>query len=276
MLEANGVSKRYQGRLALQNVNVTLNAGEMVGLIGPNGCGKTTLIRLLCGEERPDAGAVRLQGKDIGAWGQRQRARQLAVLPQEGLPPVPFTVEEVVAMGRHPHQGLWPWTDHRDQEVVDRVLQQTGLAAWRHRSVQRLSGGERQRVAIAKAMAQEPSYLLLDEPTTYLDIAHQLSILDHIRRWRQECGLAVLVVFHDLNLAAQYCERLLLMKSGEVVAAGDPATVLRSSLIEKVYGVRPIVIRHPAVGVPQVLLQPQTEAGDFHGERAEMVEIPSP
>lgn len=257
MLEAVGVSKQRQGREVLRNITIRLHAGEMVGLIGPNGCGKTTLIRLLCGEEPPDVGQVRLQGKEMAAWGQRQRARQLAVLPQEGLPPVPFTVEEVVAMGRHPHQGFWPWAERRDREVVERILQQTGLAPWRHRSVQRLSGGERQQVAIAKAMAQEPSCLLLDEPTTYLDIAHQLSILDHIQRWQVEGGLAVLVVFHDLNLAAQYCERLLLMKEGEVVTEGRPETVLRPSLIEDVYGVKPIVISHPITGAPQVLLQAQ-------------------
>ncbi|MDR6225915.1 heme ABC transporter ATP-binding protein [Desmospora profundinema] len=266
MLEAIRVSKKRNGRQVLRDVNLMLDKGEMVGVIGPNGCGKTTLVRLLCGEEEPDGGKVRFQGKDMAAWNQRERARQMAVLPQEGLPPISFTVEEVVAMGRHPHQGIWPWTVRDDHETVDRVLEQTGLTARRHRPVHLLSGGERQRVAIAKAMAQEPACLLLDEPTTFLDIAHQLSILDRIQRWRRECGLAVLVVFHDLNLAAQYCDRLLLMKEGAVVMEGTPPDVLRASWIDEVYGVKPIITNHPVSGVPQVLLQPQGEKLPFQLE----------
>lgn len=256
MLEAMGVTKQRQGRPVLRDVYLKLDAGEMVGLIGPNGSGKTTLVRLLCGEEQPDRGEIRFLGKAMHAWNRRERARRLAVLPQEGLQPVSFTVEEVVAMGRHPHQGVWPWTTAADQKTVSAVLEETGLTSWRHRSVQHLSGGERQRVAIAKAMAQEPVCLLLDEPTTYLDIAHQLSILDRIQRWRQSCGLAVLAVFHDLNLAAQYCDRLLLLKSGQIVAQGKPMEVLTESGIEAVYGVRPLIVHHPVTGVPQVLLQP--------------------
>lgn len=254
MLRAKGLTKRYGGRTVLRGVDFRLGQGETVGLIGPNGSGKTTLVRLLSGEEKPDEGRVLLEGRELSAWHPRERAKKMAVLPQEGLPPVPFTVEEVVKMGRHPHMRR-PWMGREDRMAVESILERTGLVRDRHRPVDSLSGGERQRVAIAKAMAQEPRLLILDEPTTYLDIRHQLEILDEVRRWRKERGLAVLMVLHDLNLAAQYCDRLLLLQEGELVGAGKPSEVIRSDLIRKVYGVEAVIIRHPDGGVPQVLLK---------------------
>lgn len=256
MMEAEGIVKTYHGTPVLRGVDVKVRPGEMVGLIGPNGSGKTTLVRMLSGEEKPDAGTIRLEGRSLSDWSLRERARKIAVLPQEGLPPVPFTVEEVVGMGRHPHQSLWPWADRNDRSVVESVLRRIRLIGDRNRPVHQLSGGERQRVAIAKAMAQDPRVLLLDEPTTYLDISHQLSILDAIRHWQSEQGLAVLAVFHDLNLAAQYCSRLLMIKAGRVVVQGRPKEVIRSAAIREVYGVDPVIIRHPSSRIPQVLLQP--------------------
>ncbi|MFC4076388.1 heme ABC transporter ATP-binding protein [Salinithrix halophila] len=256
MLEAEGLKKTYQGRDVVKGISLSVAKGEIVGLIGPNGSGKTTLVRLLSGEEVPDEGTVRLEGRPMAEWTGRERAKRVAVLPQEGLPPVPFTVEEVVAMGRHPHQSFWPWADRADRQTVDHVLLQTGLEKDRDRPVQTLSGGERQRVAIAKAMAQEPRLLFLDEPTTYLDIAHQLAILDRIRSWQWECGLAVLVVFHDLNLAAQYCDRLAIMKEGVLIRTGRPEEVIQAPVIHQVYGVEPLITKHPVTRVPQVLLQP--------------------
>ncbi|PTX51482.1 iron complex transport system ATP-binding protein [Melghirimyces profundicolus] len=256
MLKARNLWKAYRSRHVLRGLGVSVAPGEMVGVIGPNGSGKTTLIRLLSGEERPDRGTVFLDGEPISKWSGRERAARLAVLPQEGLPSVPFTVEEVVSMGRHPHQSFWPWAGSTDRESVERALSRSGLARDRTRRVDRLSGGERQRVAIAKAMAQEPKVLLLDEPTTYLDIAHQQTILDRIQQWQREEGLAVLVVLHDLNLASQYCDRLLLMKEGARWAEGPPEKVLTPSRLREVYGVEPVLTRHPVTGVPQVLPAP--------------------
>jgi iron complex transport system ATP-binding protein len=185
----------------------------------------------------------------------------MAVLPQEGLPPVPFTVEEVVKMGRHPHMQR-PWMGREDRKVVEEVLERTGLARDRHRPVNRLSGGERQRVAIAKAMAQEPRLMILDEPTTYLDVRYQLEVLDAVHRWKKQ-GVAILMVLHDLNLAAQYCDRLLMLKEGELVGEGRPSEVIRSDLIREVYGVEVFVTSHPDSGVPQVLLKTRKERGSF-------------
>ncbi|SFS76794.1 iron complex transport system ATP-binding protein [Marininema halotolerans] len=236
-------------------MDLSIHRGEIVGLLGPNGSGKTTLLRLLCGEELPDSGGVELEGRDLKQWSSRERAKKMAVLPQEGLPSVPFTVEEVIMMGRHPHQGIWPWAGDGDQKTVERVMTDTQVMQDRDRPIRLLSGGERQRVAIAKAMAQEPALLFLDEPTTYLDIAHQLAVLDQIKRWQQTCGLAVLVVFHDLNLAAQYCDRLAIMKEGVICHRGTPTEIIEESVIQEVYGVKPLIIRHPETHVPQVLLQ---------------------
>ena len=185
MLRAKALKKRYGDHPVLKGVDLQVAPGETVGLIGPNGSGKSTLVRLLSGEEKPDEGRIFLGDRELSAWSPRKRAKEMAVLPQEGLPPVPFTVEEVVQMGRHPHmQG--PWMGPEDWRVVEEVLEQTGLARERHRPIHRLSGGERQRVAIAKAMVQEPRLLILDEPTTYLDARYQLEVLDAVRRWGRD------------------------------------------------------------------------------------------
>lgn len=254
MLRAKALKKRYGDHPVLKGIDLQVTSGETVGLIGPNGSGKSTLVRLLSGEEKPDEGRIFLGDRELSAWSPRKRAKEMAVLPQEGLPPVPFTVEEVVQMGRHPHmQG--PWMGPEDWRVVEEVLEQTGLARERHRPIHRLSGGERQRVAIAKAMVQEPRLLILDEPTTYLDARYQLEVLDAVRRWGRDRELAVLMVLHDLNLAAQYCDRLLLLKEGELVVEGKPSEVIRADLIQRVYGIEPVIIRHPESGVPQVLLR---------------------
>lgn len=259
MLIVEGLHKSYPNRKVLRGVNLAVSPGEMLGVLGPNGSGKTTLIRLLTGEEPFDEGEVWLDGRPLSAWSQREKAKRLAVLPQEGLPSVPFTVKEVVEMGRHPHQGFWPWEGEGDQQVVEKVLQETGLEADGDRQVDQLSGGERQRVAIAKAMAQRPRVLILDEPTTFLDIAHQLGMLDWIRSWSQKEGVAVLIVLHDLNLAALYCDRLLMLKGGVCFVQGTPSDVLTPDRIREVYGVEPVLTQHPITHAPQVLLQPGEE-----------------
>ncbi|GGE09561.1 ABC transporter ATP-binding protein [Marinithermofilum abyssi] len=256
MLQGIGLSKNFQGKYVIRDVDITVRRGEIIGLIGPNGSGKTTLVRLLSGEETPDSGQVVLEGKPLVAFAAKERAQRVAVLPQEGLSPVAFTVQEVVAMGRYPHESAWSWLERRMDSMVETVLTKTGLTEDRHRPVQHLSGGQRQRVAIAKAMAQEPHCFILDEPTTYMDIAHQIAVLDEIKEWQRERELAVLVVFHDLNLAAHYCDRILAMKDGRIVREGPPDSLLTASLIREVYDVDAAVIRHPVTGVPQVLLSP--------------------
>lgn len=258
MIQVRQCSKAYDGQHVLRHIDLRIVRGEFLGIIGPNGCGKTTFLRLMSGEERPDDGAVELGGHSVEQWPARERAKRLTVVTQEGLPPVPFSVYDVVMMGRHIYQARFRRPSVYDRTVVRRVLTATGLQHIADKSVAHVSGGERQRVAIARAMAQEPHVLLLDEPTTYLDIGYQLSILEYVQNWQRQTGATVITVLHDLNLAAQFCERLVLMNSGRIIADGTPADVLQADILEKVYHTRPYIIRHPHSGLPQVLLGSQT------------------
>lgn len=256
MIEVQRLSKSFGGRTVLDDVSFAVAPGETIGIIGPNGSGKSTLLRLVSGVEAPDAGTIRLDGKPLGEYARKELARWLAVLQQEALPPVAFTVREVVEMGRFPFQN-WLGDESGDAaQRIDAVLEKLHLIPLADRTLEHLSGGERQRVALAKAMAQQPRLLLLDEPTTYLDIGFQLQMMDTVRRWQREERLTVAAVLHDLNLAAQYCDRLLLLHRGRIVRIGTPWEVLERSLIAEVYGTEPIVTAHPVTGAPQILLQP--------------------
>lgn len=258
MIEGNGLSLNLDGKRVLHEVSFRFQAGGMYGIIGPNGAGKSTLLSLIAGTALPDAGELRLGGKPAAQWTRKELARHVAVLQQGGLTPVGFTVKEVVGMGRFPYQN-WMGEEKRDSApLVERILALTGLSDMADRQIDRLSGGERQRVALAKVMVQEPRLLLLDEPTTYLDIGYQLQLLDTVKQWQREQGITVVAVLHDLNLAAQYCEELYVLRSGRIEASGPPEAVVNAELVERVYGARSVVVRHPVSGVPQLLLHPQS------------------
>jgi len=260
MIEARQLVKRASGQTILEGVSFRVEAGEMVGIIGPNGAGKSTLLGLLSGVERPDGGDALLRGRSVSAYGRRELARLMAVLQQGGLPPTAFTVREVVEMGRFPFQN-WLGDEASDShEVIERALAAMRLTALADRQLRRLSGGERQRVALAKVMAQQPQLVLLDEPTTYLDIGYQMQLLDTVRAWQRQDGLTVVAVLHDLNLAAQYCDRLVVLHQGAVAASGRPEQVLTPDLLRQVYDADADVMQHPQTGRPQVLLNPR--AGD--------------
>lgn len=254
MLSVEGLSKRYGEQAVLQDIQFEVGRGVFVSILGPNGCGKSTLIRLLAGIERPDSGQVRLEGKPVLAYRRKELARKVAVVRQEGLPPLPFSVQEVVMMGRFAYQRWFQSPTPEDERVVEQILEQTGLIHLRQKPLEQLSGGERQRVAIAQAMAQQPRLLLLDEPTTFLDIGYQIALLNLIRQWQTGCGLTVIAVLHDLNLAALYSQQLILMHRGRVRRTGSLQEVLTVPLIREVYGTSPIILPHPRKGVPQVLL----------------------
>jgi iron complex transport system ATP-binding protein len=256
MIEVDGLTIEADGRKILDGIWFRLEAGGLYGIIGPNGAGKSTLLAAVSGIRRFDAGAVRLFGRPVGSWPRRALARRLAVLQQEALPRTAFTVREVVLMGRYPYQNWFGGSDEEGEALVDRVLETLGLAAYANRRLDALSGGERQRVALAKAMVQDPELLLLDEPTTYLDIGYQIHLLDLVREWQRTGARTVVTVLHDLNLAAQYCDRLLVMHEGRLAAEGPPADVLTPDTIRRVFGVEPVVLPHPSSGVPQLLLQP--------------------
>ena len=225
-------------REVLSSVDLTLARGDLVALAGTNGSGKTTLLRLLTGVLQPDAGVVRFEGRPLADWRRLDLARRVAVLPQQLDLPVGFRVAELVEMGRAPHARRLFASTEADERAVARALADAGALDLADRFAEELSGGERQRLLVAMALAQEPDLLLLDEPTLHLDLAHQVALLAAIRRLRDQRGLTVLAVLHDLNLAAAFAPRVAILDEGRVVADGPPAEVLTPDLVRRVFGVQ--------------------------------------
>ncbi|GAA1093428.1 ABC transporter ATP-binding protein [Streptomyces javensis] len=240
-LRADRVSRRTDGRLIVDGITLTLRPGETVGLLGPNGSGKSTLLRLLAGVLAPSAGVVTMDGRALPQVGRRATARRIATVEQHAHTQTELTVREVVALGRIPHRRAWASASAADARAVDAALERSGLADRAGQSWHTLSGGERQRTQIARALAQEPRELLLDEPTNHLDIQHQLDLLDLV----VSLPIATVIALHDLNLAAMYCDRLLVLREGRVVAEGTPGDVLTPALIKRVYGVEADVTHDP-------------------------------
>ncbi|MFD2370982.1 ABC transporter ATP-binding protein [Brevibacillus sp. GCM10020057] len=256
MIEVKSLHKAYHARAVVCGANFSVGAGEFFGIIGPNGSGKSTLLKLLSGVASADAGEILLGGKPIRSYARKELARIVAVLEQEALPPVGFRVREVLEMGRYPYQN-WLGEEGEDSTVlIDDVVRMLGLSELQERKLDELSGGEKQRVALGKALVQKPQVLLLDEPTTYLDIGYQIQLMDIARSWQKNNQVTVVAVLHDLNLASLYCDRILLMHKGRQVSVGKSRDILRSSLIEQVYGIKPIVMEHPIHQLPQIMLQP--------------------
>jgi len=253
VLEARRLRVGYDVREVIRDADLALRRGEFAGLIGPNGAGKTTLLRALAGRMRPEAGAVLLEGRPMAQRPRREVARLLAVVPQLSTPPFEFTVREIVAMGRTPHLGRLQGERTEDRDAIERALDLTDTAALAERPVTELSGGEFQRVVIARALAQEAPVMLLDEPAAHLDLGHQAAIFDLLVRLNREEGRSILCVSHDLNLAAQYCDRLIVLVDGRTVAQGRPAEVLTEARIAELYGARVQVDTGPH-GRPRVTL----------------------
>ena len=253
-LEAQHLTCAYGRHTVLHDLSLLVQAGEILALIGPNGAGKTTLLRALARLLRPRMGTVLLADQDIWRLRPRAVARRLALAPQSEGVSWPVTVEQAVALGRAPHRGwLLPYSG-QDRQMIEQVLVQTGLQELRQRLVTELSGGEQRRVILARALAQEPQVLLLDEPTTHLDLRYQTEFLALIRRLAQRDGMAVVVTLHDLNHAALCATRVALLAHGTVVASGPPEAVLTPDCLAQVYGVAVVVTRHPVYGTPLVAL----------------------
>jgi len=253
MLVAQRLCVRRGGAAVLHEVSVALQPGQVVGVLGPNGAGKSTLLGALCGELVPSTGSVALHGRALANWPDAQRARCLAVLPQSSMLSFAFRAAEVVALGRLPHDS----GRQQDARIVEAALATVDARHLAARSYLTLSGGERQRVHLARVLAQlwpgrSGQVLLLDEPTSMLDPAHQHSILQAVREFA-DAGGAVLVILHDLNLAARYCDRLLLLADGRSVASGTPAEVLRIDVLRAVFGLDVLVLPHPQRGHPLVI-----------------------
>ncbi len=252
VLRASQVSFGYGEGRVVQDVFLTLHAGEMLGVIGPNGSGKSTLLRLLSGVLAPEAGTVTLLDQPLLSYGPRALARHIAVVPQESTIEFPFSVTEVVLMGRSPHLGTFAFEGDRDLEVARTAMQRTGVAHLAGRCIHELSGGERQRVILARALAQEAAILLLDEPAAFLDLRHAVELYDLLRDLIAE-GKSVLTVLHDLNLAALYCDRVALMKGGRIVESGVPGEVITYAHITATYETEVYVDRNDITGAINVL-----------------------
>ncbi|MCC7264844.1 MAG: ABC transporter ATP-binding protein [Candidatus Latescibacteria bacterium] len=242
LLELVGVSAGYgTGEPVVRGVDLQLAEGDFLGLIGPNGCGKSTLMRAAAGVLPLRGGRAVLEGRNLQTCSRRDLAKLLGVVAQESVFAPGFSVQEIVAMGRHPHLGRFGRPGREDEYQVHRALDQTGILALAAREAVALSGGERQRVAIARALAQSPRLLLLDEPTNHLDINHQVEVFDLLHDLNHEQGLAILCVTHDLNLAAEYCSAIALLEQGLLRAWGPPSEVLTPSLLGAAYGVEVLV-----------------------------------
>jgi len=220
---------------AVRDLCLSVRKGEVFGLLGPNGSGKSTVIRLLSGVLSPNRGCIRLAGQDLTSYSREAAARQIAVVPQETQIASPFSVLEVVLMGRSPHHSRFGFESKADIALARHAMELTGIRELERRAIHELSGGERQRVMLARALAQTPQLLLLDEPTAFLDIKHQVEVYDLVKNLSRQEGLTVVSVLHDLNLAALYCDQLALLKSGEVFCVGAPEDVLTYVNVKAVY-----------------------------------------
>jgi iron complex transport system ATP-binding protein len=251
----------YDGRTVIDGLTLDLPAGKITAIVGPNACGKSTLLKGLARLLPLEAGRVLLSGADVAAMPRRELAKVLGVLPQSSIAPDGIRVAELVARGRFPHQGWFGRHSSADDAVVARALEETGTAALADRPVAELSGGQRQRVWIAMVLAQETDIVLLDEPTTFLDVAHQVDLLDLLAALNEERGTTVVMVLHELNLAARYADHLVVMRDGAVVTQGEPSQVLTAESVRAAFGLEARVVPDPVSGTPLVVPVGRTRNG---------------
>ena len=254
MIEANSISFRYLEDWVLQDVSFQVGKGEFIGVIGPNGSGKTTLLKVLYRLLSPQRGEVFFERVPLKKMSQRDIAKKIAVVAQETYPAFPFRVIEIVLMGRSPYLGHLMFEREKDLEIAKKAMEWTEILPISERPLDELSGGERKRVFIARALAQEPEVILLDEPTTNLDIHHQIEFLDLILALNREKGLTILMASHDLNLASEFCDRLILLQKGGIFKMGSPQDVITRENIERVYGCGVWVDQNPVSGMPRITL----------------------
>ena len=251
-LSAKMISAGYGGADILHSVSVGVATGEFVGLLGPNGCGKSTLLRVLSGVLRPRSGMVSLEGRGLSEWTATERAQRVAFVPQSETAAFDFSVRDMVLMGRYPHRQKFRGETAQDYALAAQAMADADISHLADRAVTELSGGEHRRVLLARALAQQTPLLLLDEPTAHLDITHQAELLLLARRLIAERGAGVIAALHDLNQAAEYCDRLVLMRGGEIVAKGTPEAVLTPDNLRQVYGAEAQIGPNPATGKPFV------------------------
>ena len=246
MFDLKAVSFSVDHSVLLQPTNLTFAEGQVYGLIGHNGSGKSTLLKLLAQQQPVSTGEIRLDQRSLSSWGSREFARQVAYLPQRLPPAENLTGRELVAFGRYPWHGLLGRLGAKDQAQIDRAIALTHTEAFADRLVDTLSGGERQRVWLAMLLAQESRFLLLDEPLAALDVAHQVEVLELIQRLCRELGIGVIIVLHDINMAARYCDHVVALHSGSLLAQGSPRELMNPTTLSSIYGLPMQVMAHPS------------------------------
>ncbi len=252
-LRCSGLTVGYDQRVVIDGLDIDIPDGRVTTIIGSNGCGKSTLLRCLARLLPPKAGTVFLDGEDIAHVRPKQVARTLAILPQNPVAPEGLTVADLVGRGRHPHQRWYQQATAADEAAVAEAMEMTDTLELADRTLDALSGGQRQRVWIALTLAQGTDLILLDEPTTYLDLAHSIDVLDLVRRLRDDHGKTVVMVLHDLNLAARYSDSLVVMKNGAIVTTGAPAQVIDAEMLDEAFGLRAHVMTDPISGGPLIV-----------------------
>jgi iron complex transport system ATP-binding protein len=267
-LHTTGLTLGYDDRTVIDDLSLELPTGRITAIVGANACGKSTLLRSMSRLLRPAGGQVLLDGRAVHETPARELARTLGLLPQSPIVPEGISVADLVGRGRHPHQRAFQRWSRADDDAVGTALDVTGTAELADRNVDELSGGQRQRVWIAMALAQETDVLLLDEPTTFLDVAHQVEVLDLLRDLNLRNGTTVVMVLHDLNLAARYADHLVALADGTVCAAGTPAAVLTEETVRRVFGLESVITTDPVSGSPLMVPIGRHHAGGAGGRSA--------
>ena len=252
-LRGESLTLSYGKKIVAHDLTVNIPDGHFTAIIGPNGCGKSTLLRTLSRLMTPVEGHVFLDGEQIQRFASKEVARRIGLLAQNATTPGDITVQELVARGRYPHQPLFTRWRKEDEDAVNRAMQATGITDLARQSVDTLSGGQRQRAWIAMVLAQETSIMLLDEPTTWLDISHQIDLLELLSELNRTQGYTLAAVLHDLNQACRYATHLIALRDGEIVAQGAPKEIVTPALIERIYGMRCMIIDDPVAGTPLVV-----------------------
>ncbi|MEO0128432.1 MAG: ABC transporter ATP-binding protein [candidate division WOR-3 bacterium] len=254
VIELSNVSFSYNTKNVLQNISLTIENGEFTGIIGPNGAGKSTILRIMAGILKKFSGSIHIMGRDIKTIRQKELARIIGFVPQETHFQHNYSVEDIISMGRYPYLEPFQHFKKDDIEAVEWAIEKSNLTKLRNRLVNSISSGERQMVVICRALAQKPQILLLDEPTSHLDILHQVRIMDLLKDLNQN-GITVVIVNHDLNLSSQFCRKLILLHRGNIYKIGTPEMIIDKKLVMDVYGVETEIIIHPEKKVPQIFLK---------------------
>ncbi|MFH1760977.1 MAG: ABC transporter ATP-binding protein [bacterium] len=262
MIQLKNIEFQYNGHPVINNISLDISKGVLHGILGPNGAGKSTLLRIIAGLLKPDKGVVLINGTYPGKLSSQDRAKMVSMVFQETPISFPFTVQEVVLMGRHPYQDSFLFDTRKDLTIAEEVMREMDIIELRYRQFKNLSGGERQRVSIAAALAQRTKLLLLDEPTAFSDIKHQVEIYQLFHRISKEHDLTSVIVTHDINLASLFCDTISIISNGKILTNGSPTEVLKESFLRKVYGNSIQAIQHPRENTP-IILPLKNELNDF-------------